>query len=317
MVAGGCSTPPPASFEAGAVLLGTYFVDNGQDGVYLCVSEDGNMFRPIVEPNVAILRPEVGKEKLVRDACILRGPDGVWHMVWTVGWWENGIGLAHSKDLVHWSEQQFVPVMAQEPNTLNCWAPEIAWDDRRGQYIIFWSSTVRGRFSETEAGGDPGPTPDVKCNHRIYYTTTKDFSLYSTSMLMYDPGFECIDATMIRRGGPTPWLMFIKDETRFPPAKNIRSVDVSDPVLIQAMPSQPLTGPYWAEGPTAIGIKGRVRVYFDRYSENRFGAIETNELGEWVDISEQISFPKDARHSTVVWVERSVVERVREELKAR
>lgn len=315
----GCvSSRHDASFAAGGVLLGTYFLDNGQDGVYLCISEDGDTFRPIVEPNVPILRPAVGKEKLIRDACILWGPDKQWHMVWTVGWWDGGgIGLAHSSDLLNWSEQDLVPVMAHEPGTLNCWAPEIAWDDRRGQYLIFWSSTVRGRFPETEAGGDPGPTPDVKCNHRIYQTTTRDFKTYSHTTLMYNPGFECIDATLLRRLEPTPWLMFIKDETRYPPAKNIRAVDVADPVLIQAEPSKPLTGGYWAEGPSAIHLSGRVRVYFDRYADNRFGAVETNELGEWVDISDRISFPKGARHTTVVWADRTFTESVTAGLRAR
>jgi hypothetical protein len=239
-------------------------------------------------------------------------------MVWTVGWWDTGgIGLAHSPDLLTWSQQELVPVMANEPGTLNCWAPEIAWDDRRAQYLIFWSSTVKGRFPETEASGDDGPTPGVKCNHRIYQTTTKDFKIYTLSTLMYDPGFECIDATLLRRTEPTPWLMFIKDETRYPPAKNIRSVEVIDPVLIRAVPSAPLTGNYWAEGPSAILINGRIRVYFDRYTENRFGAIETNELGEWVDISDRISFPANARHSTVVWVDRAAAEVVKNGLRAR
>ena len=314
-----CESPPQGpSFSQGHVLLGTYFLDNGQDGVYLCVSEDGYKFRPIVEPNIPILRPAIGKERLTRDACILFGPDGQWHMVWTVGWGDaGGIGLAHSSDLLNWSEQELVPVMSHEPGTFNCWAPEIAWDDRRGQYIVFWSSTVRGRFPETAHMGDPGPTPDTAYNHRIYRTTTKDFKTYANTTLMYDPGFECIDATLLRRSGPTPWLMFIKDETRYPPAKNIRAVNVVDPAMIQSAPSSPLTPAYWAEGPTAVLVDGRTRVYFDRYTENRYGAVETDWANMWVDISWQVAFPAGARHGTVVWVDGAFADSVAAGLRAR
>ena len=35
---------------------------------------------------------EVGKDKLMRDPCIIEGPDGLFHMVWTVSWAERGIG---------------------------------------------------------------------------------------------------------------------------------------------------------------------------------------------------------------------------------
>lgn len=62
---------------------------------------------------------------LMRDRWICRGPDGIFHMVWTTSWGQRGIGLAHSRDLISWSEQKFVEVMAHEPKAMNCWAPEI------------------------------------------------------------------------------------------------------------------------------------------------------------------------------------------------
>ena len=43
------------------------------------------------------------------------GPDGTFHLVWTVSWGERGIGHASSKDLIHWSRQQYIPVMEHEP----------------------------------------------------------------------------------------------------------------------------------------------------------------------------------------------------------
>lgn len=40
----------------------------------------------------------------MRDPCIIAGPDGVFHLVWTISWNEKGIGYAHSKDLIHWTD---------------------------------------------------------------------------------------------------------------------------------------------------------------------------------------------------------------------
>jgi beta-xylosidase len=79
--------------------------------------------------NKVLLAPKVGKQKVMRDPSIAQGPDGTFHLVWTSSWkGDLGFGYASSKDLIHWSEQQFIPVMANEPSTVNVWAPEIMYD---------------------------------------------------------------------------------------------------------------------------------------------------------------------------------------------
>ncbi len=313
----GCSSTPRVTAPSDRVYLATYFLDNGQDGVYLAASEDALRFEPIVSPNVPILKPEIGKERLTRDACLLRGPDSTWHMTWTTGWWENGFGIAHSTDLVNWSAQNYVQPMSDQPGAVNCWAPEIAFDPARGEYLLFWSSTVLGAFPETEAAGDDGPDHQ-KCNHRIYSTTTKDFITFTPERLYYNPGFNCIDATLLAPNAPgAAWHLFFKDETRYPPSKNIRHLAITDPLKAAGKPSEPITGAYWAEGPSAIRIDGKVRVFFDRYADNRFGAVESPDFEHWTDISDRISFPKDARHTTVVEVDRATLESVRRAIQHR
>ena len=85
----------------------------------------------------------------MRDPSLLRGPDGVYHLVWTTGWRKDqGFGYAQSKDLVHWSPQQFIPVMEHEPTTVNVWAPELFYDEPNEQFIIIWASTIPGRFPD-------------------------------------------------------------------------------------------------------------------------------------------------------------------------
>lgn len=44
--------------------------------------------------------------RLRRDPSIARGPDGMFHLVWTTGWWDKGIGIAHSTNLIDWPEQR-------------------------------------------------------------------------------------------------------------------------------------------------------------------------------------------------------------------
>ena len=129
----------------------------------------------------------------MRDPSLVRGPDGTFHLVWTTGWQKDqGFGYAHSKDLVHWSEQRFIPVMEHEPTTVNVWAPELFYDEPNGEFIICWASTIPGRFPDHLEPHDN--------NQRMYYTTTRDFKTFAPTKLFFDPGFSVIDCTIVRDG---------------------------------------------------------------------------------------------------------------------
>ncbi len=149
----------------------------------------------------------------MRDPCIVRGADNKFHMVWTVSWNDKGIGYASSPDLIHWSKQQFISVMKDEPTAKNCWAPEIFYDKDKKLYMIYWATRIPGRFVVGDTSGDD------KYNHRLYYITTKDFKTFSKTRLLYDQGFNVIDATIQKNG--KQYIMFLKDETKKPPQKNI------------------------------------------------------------------------------------------------
>jgi beta-xylosidase len=193
--------------QTGENYLFSSFRDNGQDGLHLSYSHDGLKWKAL-KNDESFLTPQVGG-KLMRDPCICQGPDGMFHMVWTSSWWDKGIGIAHSKDLITWSEQKFVGVMEHEPKARNCWAPEIIYDQKGERYMIYWSTTIPGRFPETESGGDIAEGSPL--NHRIYYTTTKDFTTYSSAKLLYNDDFNVIDATIVKDNDR--YVMFVKDET--------------------------------------------------------------------------------------------------------
>src|SRR3954453_1937196 len=79
--------------------LFTSFRGNGEDGVYLAVSNDGAHWTPL-NSNKPWLKPgHAGM--LMRDPCIAQGPDGVYRIVWTSSWGKTDgvvkIGYAWSK----------------------------------------------------------------------------------------------------------------------------------------------------------------------------------------------------------------------------
>ncbi len=280
--------------------LFSYFKGNGEDGLHLAYSYDGLNWQSLNNDN-SFIKPEVGKHKLMRDPSIVLSPEGIFHMVWTTSWEDNVIGYASSKDLIHWSEQKTIPVMVHEPDTKNCWAPELFYDEVNNKYLIFWSTTIPGRFPETDNSGKEGR------NHRIYHTTTGDFKTFTAAKLFYEPGFNCIDAAIVKSG--EKYVMFIKDETLNPvPQKNIRTAVAQKADGPYGAASKPITGDYWAEGPTAIKIGDTWFVYFDKYREDRFGVIKSKDLEFWEDISSQLIFPPDARHGTVFEVSNEILE---------
>jgi beta-xylosidase len=283
------------------VYLFSYFMGNGEDGLHLASSQDGMKWEALKQ-NKSFLTPTAGMDKLMRDPCIIKGGDGLFHMVWTVSWNEKGIGYANSSDLVNWSPQRYLPVMEGEPGTRNCWAPEIFYDDESSQYLIIWASTVPGKFIETDSLSEDG------YNHRMYYTTTKDFNTFTETDLFYDNGFCVIDATIISNNGE--YIMFLKDETLLPEAKkNIRIARSQDLLGPYSDASVPITD-NWVEGPTVIQIENRHIVYFDRYRDHQMGAFASDDLINWTDISDQLSFPDGTRHGTVFKVKKSVLDQI-------
>ncbi|WMI66297.1 prolyl oligopeptidase family serine peptidase [Aestuariibaculum sp. YM273] len=273
------------------VYMFSYFKGNGRDGLHLAYSEDGYKWQSL-KNDQPFLTPEVGKDKLMRDPCIIKGGDGLYHMVWTVSWTDKGIGYAASKDLINWSEQKFIPVMAHEEGARNTWAPEITYNNKTKEYIIYWATTIVGKFPETQTTEDNG------YNHRMYYTKTKDFKDFTPTKLFYEPGFNVIDAT-IQEYDTDKYVMFLKDETKKPVQKNLKVAfsDNLDGPYSEA--SAPITGKYWAEGPTAIKIDGKWIVYFDKYTDHKYGAVQSTDLKHWEDISDKIEFPSGTRHGTI------------------
>ncbi len=291
---------------ASDVFLFTYFIGNGEDGLHLLWSEDGFKWEPI-QAGHSFLTPEIGsKEKLMRDPCVARGPDGTYHLVWTSGWNEQGIGYASTRDFVTWSAQREIPVMAHEPTARNSWAPEVVYDDAAKAFLIFWATTIPDRFPATAGSSESG------YDHRMYATTTKDWQTFTPTRLFYDPGFSVIDATFLRAPEGLRWI--VKDETVNPPKKHLRIARAETVQGPFGELSAPITPPgLWVEGPTAVMVDGAAVIYYDAYRTKHYGALRSADLAHWEDVSDRLVMPFEGtkervRHGTIISVPRELVD---------
>ena len=291
-----------AAEETGPFVF-AYFNTGGKgqgQGLQLAYSHDGYEWRKLASPEGAFLKPEVGG-KLMRDPSVVQGPDGTFHMVWTTDWWRKGIGIAHSKDLLQWSKQEYLDVMKDFPGYANCWAPEISYDAGTKTYLIYWASTIPGKFPETEGKGETfnkPPVEGVKSAHRMYVTTTKDFKSYTPTELFYDDGYNCIDAFIVRDAPRDRCVMVIKDEEKLPkPKKNIRVSLAGSPFGPWGKSSKPIS-PDWVEGPALLKVGEEWLLYYDAYTRHRYEGLKTRDFETWTPISEKLIMPEGIRHGT-------------------
>lgn len=293
---------------ARADYLFTYFTGNGEDGLHLATSTDGYTWQRLNDGK-SYLPPLVGKSKLMRDPCVARGPDGTYHMVWTSGWWENNIGYASTKDFITWTPQRELPVMAHEPTVRNTWAPEIVYDEKKSEFVIFWASTIPGKFPETANASEDG------LNHRMYFTTTKDFKTFAPTKLFYDPGFSVIDATFFTMGGK-PYLI-VKDETRNPPKKYLQLAtadSLQGPFKNLSAPVTPAG--LWVEGPTVLKVGPDYILYYDAYQTKHYGAMRSRDLKTWEDVTSKLHLPDEGtpvrmRHGTAFEAPKAIVDKLK------
>ena len=278
--------------------LFAYFTGNGEDGLHLAWSDDGREWNTL-KAGKSFLQPAIGESRLMRDPFICQTPDGVFHLVWTAGWKGTSIGYCRSSNLIDWDQQLEVPVMADVAGTINCWAPEMVYDPVKKQFLIFWASTVAGH---------PAPEADQSeegYNHRIYSTTTSDFRRFQPPSIYFNPGFNCIDSTLVHLGDR--WAMVFKDERLNPEMKNLRIAWSKSLYGPFSDISEPFT-PSWVEGPTVLEHGKEWIIYFDEYSRHQYGALRTKDFTRFEPLESALSMPRGARHGTVITVDREILE---------
>ncbi|MBQ6882594.1 MAG: glycoside hydrolase family 43 protein [Alistipes sp.] len=312
-----CSTPQVER----EVYLFTGFREPALDGLHLLYSYDGYKWDSLqgtwLTPRIGNQQPEyfnytTGEteqtkfypQSMMRDPSIVQGPDGLFHLVWTLGWsGDLGFGYASSKDLITWSEQQRIPVMEGE-KTNNVWAPEIFYDAAKEHYMIVWSSSILPEnYTEADKLGANG------C-HRMYYTTTKDFVEFAPRKPFYDPGFNSIDGFVLQKG-EEEYIAIVKDN-RKPGFSDLFAASATDAEGPYGQPSEKFA-PTYSEGACAVKVGEDWLIYFDVYKQYRFGAVRTRDFQTFEPIDSLISVPAGHKHGTIVKVQESVLEALKAE----
>ena len=239
-------------------------------------------------------------KRCLRDPSMIQGPDGTFHLVWTVQWSGNRtFGYAHSTDLIHWSEQREIHVMDNIP-TNNVWAPELFYDDELDLFFIIWSSQIDPKdYTDADKLGTNN------C-HRMWYTTTRDFISFTPAKRYYDPGFNSIDGYLLKRAHKD-YVLIVKDN-RKPGFSNLFCVFSDSPYGPFSQPSETF-GRTFSEGPCAIKMQNdEWIIYFDQYHPQEYGAVSTRDFRTFTPIPERISVPSKHKHGTIVRINRSLLQ---------
>lgn len=162
-----------------SVQLSARSWEPGLEGLRFAFSPDGDHWTNV--PGL-FLKACVGGGTM-RDPSLCRGPDGVWHLIWsTASQGEKGLGYSQSKDLVHWNTQRHLPVMEHEPGPASICAPGLSYDGESRRFVLRWAVPIPDRDSERRGFSTN--------NLRMFCATTTDFTTFSnvTDLAMLSMG---------------------------------------------------------------------------------------------------------------------------------
>ncbi len=279
----------------------TYFTGASRsdaEQIYFASSKDGLYWKDLNENN-PVMTSTVG-DKGVRDPYILRSPDGdKFYMVATdlriangKGWDNAGtygsksVVIWESNDLVNWSKERLVKVSRDDAGCT--WAPEIVFDDKTGEYVMFWASRIGA---------------DNFSKFRIYTAKTRDFYTFTEPKLYIDRSNDVIDTTIIKHAGT--YYRFSKDEVN----KNIL-IDKCDQLLnknFTSLPSTSVGGQKGVEGPAIFKFNGQNKwcLLLDYYGGGGYYPMVSTDLASGVFTrlnTSEYKLPTGPRHGTVMQI---------------
>lgn len=283
------------SADEGEYYVSSSFHEPADEGLRFIYSRDGLHWDSIPGTWLA---PELG-DSIMRDPSIWRGKDGTYHLVWTIAWkGDTGIGYSSSTDLIHWTPQRRIPVMDSIRHTYSVWAPELFYDDTKGEYMIVFTAQVDDKTST-------GRRNEHGDYHRMYYVTTRDFVAFSEPRLLYDAGYSCIDGVIVKRG-EGDYVLVAKDNRKA--NSNLRVAFSKRPEGPYTLPlSRPFTG-IFAEGPSVTKVGDTYYIYYDLYRRHIYGASTTKDFIHFTDVTSNAAFPAGHKHGTVFKAPVSTVE---------
>ncbi len=192
----------------------------------LGTKEDGGVkFHPLLDNQPVYDAEEIaGIEGGVRDAFILRAAGGNGYLMVTTDmsnrksrtWFNHGINLLKSNDLIHWTSTTFDfrkgSEIFSDPDSRDVykdyslinrvWAPQMIWDkdydNGKGGYFVYYS------MLSTNEGDD---------HDRMYYSyADKDFTTLTKPRLFHDRGIAMIDCHIEWNDCDRQYHVFFKRE---------------------------------------------------------------------------------------------------------
>lgn len=306
----------PAAKEYGAYLY-CYFQDDiagkGQtQQIFLATSIDGLKWKSLNNDKPILVSTQGTKG--VRDPFLLRSKDGDKYYILATDLDANGgdwgaystkgsrsIVIWESDDLVNWSEQRLVDI---SPRNSECmWAPEAHYDETTGEYIVYWSASVKGGNGK-----------------KIYYAKTRDFYTFTQPKIYKDVERN---AEHIKNGSgkieanltfiDTTMLEYQNKFYRFTKRELDQSIlmDVSDSILGPFTTIKGLiAGEKGVEGPSIFQVIGQEKwiLMVDGYAGKGYfplmaDSLEKLEEGHFVRLPQlQYQMPKGARHGSFMTI---------------
>ncbi len=251
--------------EYGGYLF-VHFTGESEAGeqIYFSVSKDGlhwtdlNNGQPVITSKIC----EMG----VRDPFILRNRlDNRFYIIstdlriasgkgWGVAQYEGSRNLmvCSSENLTDWTEIEAVEVGIDGAGCV--WAPEAVYDEKKGEYLVFWASMVKN-------------DGDSEHKQRIYSSYTKNFKDFSRPELYIERENHVIDTTILEWKGV--YYRFSKDET----TKNIiadKSENVKEGPFIR-LNCPNVESIFGVEGPEGFKFNDREEwcLMVDRFAEGK------------------------------------------------
>ncbi|GHE30718.1 family 43 glycosylhydrolase [Streptomyces capitiformicae] len=258
-------------------------------------------------------------EKGLRDPFIIRSPEGdKFYQIATDlriygnGDWDRSqrtgsksIMVWESTDLVNWTDQRLVKVSPDAAG--NTWAPEAYYDEKLGEYVVFWASKL---YDNEAHSGDT--------YNRMMYATTRDFHTFSEPKIWIDRGYSVIDSTVIQHDGTyfrlskdernntssTPNSKFVFEE------KSSSLLNLSWDAVAEGIGKGAMNA---AEGPLVFKSNTEEKWYafLDEFGGRGYIPFETTDLasGVWTP-SSSYDLPSKPRHGTVLPVTQAEYDRL-------
>lgn len=287
--------------EYAAYILSFFGGDDGEQKLHLAYSYDGVNWKKLND-GMTVLPTTMGSGA-VRDPYIFRKKDGSFGVIATQGWDNPAVYLWDSEDLVEYTNERLKTVTKAGVVGLTgarAWAPEAIYDPITDQYIIYWSDPY--------ANGNNGST---------YANTTSDLENFSDPFVLFDAGYQIIDANILKWEGT--YYMVFKDErgnnTDGGGGKHILMAKADSLVpgefvqYTEAITEAPVEGPFMFKDIH----EEKWYHYYDYFNEHKFGLSVSTDLagGQWEFLGKSTTMPTDdVRHGGVIAVTQSELDRI-------